>query len=70
MRGRTAVDVCLAAVAAGIDVTTKIYEFISYVECLTGDHNVSWSIPESHVLYLCFDLGWVQAVVPALSLNF
>ena len=58
-----------AAEAAGIDVTNKIYEFISYVDFLTGDRNVSRSTPGSHVLYLCFDLGCVNPIVPALSLN-
>ena len=28
--------------------------------CLTGDHNGSWHTPGFHVLYLCFDPGFVQ----------
>ena len=62
-----------AAVAAGVDVTTKVREFISYVDCLTGVHNGSWRTPGFHIFHLCFDPGCVlhcNPIVPASSSNF
>ena len=70
IRRGPAAGICRAAVAAGVDITTKIREFISYVDCLIGDRNESWRTHGSHILYLCFDPGCVQPHSSSLVVKF